>query len=348
MEREMITLMLNGLDEKYISEAESFCPDAVQESPERIVHMKKKRIITFALAAALVLGLGVTAYAAGWLAPIFHSIRYFIPEVKDQRPELESYYAELEDKNSVLEAAEQYMNEQKPAAETVLLPDFDNSRITLNERYYNGETLLLGVNLDAVVPPMTVGFEPDEELRGKITAIAFFHNVYGDDNLDTLLAEGMQRDIYDNYLEHRTDYAKEYDLRNQSAITLDWMMINELTPEEYEAAWQLLRETGHLCVVANTVYVSDGITMDDGTDLGPTGQEYMDSSATEAHSGNIFIDVSNLPREARYLEELNILLRIKNVRIYYYMELGGPARYYTELVREATVPFTIKNAEAKD
>ena len=63
MKRETITLMLNSLDDDYIREAEVFCPESIQESPERIVHMKKKRIITFALAAALMLALAVTAYA---------------------------------------------------------------------------------------------------------------------------------------------------------------------------------------------------------------------------------------------------------------------------------------------
>ena len=62
MKRETITLMLNSLDDDYISESKIFCPESIQESPERIVHMKK-RIITFALAAALMLALGITAYA---------------------------------------------------------------------------------------------------------------------------------------------------------------------------------------------------------------------------------------------------------------------------------------------
>ena len=63
MKRETITSMLNGLADNYISEAEIFCPDAIQEPPERIAHMKKKRFITFALAAALILALGITAFA---------------------------------------------------------------------------------------------------------------------------------------------------------------------------------------------------------------------------------------------------------------------------------------------
>ena len=64
MKRETITRMLNGLDDRYVSEAEAYLPEAVQESPERISHMKKKRILTFALAAALILLLGAAAYAS--------------------------------------------------------------------------------------------------------------------------------------------------------------------------------------------------------------------------------------------------------------------------------------------
>ena len=64
MKRETITRMLDMIDEQYISEAA--VPDFERQGSERIVHMKKKRIITLALAAALLIALGVTAYAGGW------------------------------------------------------------------------------------------------------------------------------------------------------------------------------------------------------------------------------------------------------------------------------------------
>ena len=63
MKRETITLMLNSVEDDTISETAVFRPESIQESPERIVHMRKKRIITFALAAALLLALGSVAYA---------------------------------------------------------------------------------------------------------------------------------------------------------------------------------------------------------------------------------------------------------------------------------------------
>ena len=64
MKRDMISLALNSLEERHISETATFSPGAVHGSPERSVRMKKKWIVTFALAAALMLALGITAYAA--------------------------------------------------------------------------------------------------------------------------------------------------------------------------------------------------------------------------------------------------------------------------------------------
>ena len=63
MKPETVSFALNELDERHISDTVTYSPGAVLSSPERIVIMKKKRIITFALAAALMLALGITAYA---------------------------------------------------------------------------------------------------------------------------------------------------------------------------------------------------------------------------------------------------------------------------------------------
>lgn len=65
MKRETISYMLNCVDDSYISETAAGCPASIQEGSERTIHMKKRRIITFALAAVLILGLGIGAYASG-------------------------------------------------------------------------------------------------------------------------------------------------------------------------------------------------------------------------------------------------------------------------------------------
>lgn len=63
MNREEAFAALSELDDKYISEAIRYAPEEASGSPERITNMKK-RIITLALAAVLLLALSVTAYAA--------------------------------------------------------------------------------------------------------------------------------------------------------------------------------------------------------------------------------------------------------------------------------------------
>ena len=63
MKREELFEALNDLDYHYVAEAQHYAPPRADGAPERIVHMNKKRFITFALAAAILLMLGVTAYA---------------------------------------------------------------------------------------------------------------------------------------------------------------------------------------------------------------------------------------------------------------------------------------------
>ena len=64
MNRETAFEFLTELDDRFIAEAVRYQPEASVAAPERKHHMKIKRIVTFALAAVLLLALGVTAFAA--------------------------------------------------------------------------------------------------------------------------------------------------------------------------------------------------------------------------------------------------------------------------------------------
>lgn len=69
MTREELSAIIGDLDDRQIAEAIAFDPARGSRSPERNGHMNRKRIITLALAAALVLALGVSASAAiQWFA----------------------------------------------------------------------------------------------------------------------------------------------------------------------------------------------------------------------------------------------------------------------------------------
>ena len=73
MKRETISQALDLLEERHVSATASFDPGAIQEPPERIVPMKKKRILSFTLAAALLLALSVMSLAQSG----FHPFIYF-------------------------------------------------------------------------------------------------------------------------------------------------------------------------------------------------------------------------------------------------------------------------------
>ena len=63
MKRETLSEAIGGIDDRYLAEALAPAPVGTSGPSERIRPMKKKRIITLALAAALLLSLGVVAYA---------------------------------------------------------------------------------------------------------------------------------------------------------------------------------------------------------------------------------------------------------------------------------------------
>ncbi len=353
MTRKQIEDMIDGIGDRNVSTAAQYDPPGSGQTPERIRTMKTYRTrkpFLIAAMVALASAFCVTAYAAGWISPTFHRMQtmFAVPEDGTDvsaafAEEIDQYRAKAKERNDLYAAAEQYMNNRQPEPDTVTLPEFDNSRVTLSERYYDGEHLLLGINLDEVVPGPVVGYMPDEDQKKKIRNVAFFYDVQGNDNLDDLLEQGMDREIYDNYLTNRSDHAKQYDLRSLSAIEFDWYLRRELTEEAYADAWKSLQETGSLCVVESSVYIGDHIILDDGTDLGPTGQFKLDSSTSDAHSGNIFIEMNNLPEKAQNRDALNINLKLKNGRTWYYVELDGPAYYYYETAGESLVSFTIEN-----
>lgn len=63
MKRELLSKAFGSIDDRFVLEAYRPVRKDASSSSERIAHMNKKRMIAFALAAALMLALGITAYA---------------------------------------------------------------------------------------------------------------------------------------------------------------------------------------------------------------------------------------------------------------------------------------------
>jgi len=64
MTREQLWGIIGNIDDRFIAEAAQYDPKKCSRSPERNVIMKTKRIITLAIAAALILAMSIAAYAA--------------------------------------------------------------------------------------------------------------------------------------------------------------------------------------------------------------------------------------------------------------------------------------------
>lgn len=148
------------VDDKYLTMADTLQKENETMKPKRNP-ISFRRLITIALAAALCISvLGITAMAAGWIPNIFKTAQKEYPIAAE-----------------VLEEAIQVIQTQPQQPETVEIPEMDLSKLTLFERYYDGEKILLGYNLDAIIPAPVAAYEPDAALLEEIKDMATFEHV---------------------------------------------------------------------------------------------------------------------------------------------------------------------------
>ena len=77
MKRKNLFRAIADIDDRFITEAIRYAPPSASGSSGRIVHLNKKKIISFALAAVLLLALGVTAFA------VFSTYSTRVPESEE-------------------------------------------------------------------------------------------------------------------------------------------------------------------------------------------------------------------------------------------------------------------------
>ena len=141
MKREILSQALDRLDERHISDTAVFSPGAVRGSPERIGSMKAKRIVTLALAAALILALGAAAYAA-W-------------SIHLQRQE------ELKEDLQIVESrADSYVEYQ--------VPDEQSDGLVLLSSVNDGTEQRVYVNVSPISPEEAAGFPDDFDFSWSI------------------------------------------------------------------------------------------------------------------------------------------------------------------------------------
>lgn len=298
----------------------------ISEMKNETKHFSARRTFTLILAAVLCISiLTITAAAAGWIPGIFAALKEKYPE--DQ---------------ALFEAAAEANATAEPVTFAVEITEVDASKLTLFEKYYDGQTILLGYDLEAILPEPVVGYEPDEallkEIKNDELRYAFTYVEDGDDSVDTLLAKGViDQEGYDGILNGRSDYAKKYDLRNENSIMMDNELKAMLTEEDYEKFWNQLIRTGYGCVVTQSIYIGDHKYVN-GEDM-PDPNEIWEY---ETDTGSC-LRLESLPEAGRDQESVTVDLKLKSSKIYWYMELEGHAYMQYIPNQDQIVSFTLEN-----
>ncbi len=319
---------IGQVDEKYLDMVDT--PE-MENTNMKQKHFTVRKTITYILAAAICISiLTMTAMAAGWFPNIFAAVK---PSTKEDA--------------DVLEAAIQVTQSQEP--ETVTVPEIDFTQFTLFERYYDGESVLIGYDLNKVMPETIVGFQPDPQLLAQIKELPRWIQARNpeqtDDNLENMYAQGfITEEAYQGTLDSRTENAKKYGLDKYWQIVMDSQMKEELSAEQYEKFWDILLKDGACCVaIPQKAFVADHIYIN-GTDcgevLGPDCGSFRSDYTTDL--GECIL-LNPIPETTRNLNTVDISIRLKSGWHYWYMELDGDVyeKYVPNDAYDAT--FTLEN-----
>ena len=315
------------MNSKRLYESFSYIDDwylDIADAPAReLTTMKKHRHTsarkTFAvlLAAAIAVSLlAVTAMATGWIPGFFASLKEKYPQ-----------------ESELFEAAAQANTDAVP--EITEIPAMDLSKFVLLERYFNGETILIGYDLDLVVSDPVVGVEPDEALLKKIKKGSRMSSIGWDSR--------------ESWMEETTEgYAVKYNFK-ADGYGMDKMMKGTLSPEEYEKAWDILEEKGWVCVAVRDAFISDHFLINgyDPMDLYDPETNAFGSRTEYTEEVGTCLRLEPLPQEIRELDSVNVTLKINSAVQYWYLDRMGNGRvYYDSSTRESReVTFEIERSE---
>ena len=294
-----------AIDERYLEIAEK------TTAPQRRISLRRTAGLILAAAICLSL-LAVTAVAAGWVPSIFELLQEQFPQ--------ETVYAQ----------AAQASQAQIP--EVVELPKMDASKFVLSQSYYDGQTILLGYNLEEMLPEPVVGYQVDEDLLREIkgTSQSF---------------EGIDRKTYEEIFGPLPEYVQEHSMK-RDALAMEGELRQILSPEAYEKMWKLLLQNGSVCVVTQSLYLSDhalvnGIDTVTTLDYN-TGMIGMTDIQTEAGT---CLYLNPLPDAGQNQSSVTVELKVKSGFQYWYLELEGHGYKAYAPNQEQSISFTLDNVQ---
>ena len=216
--------------------------------------------------------------------------------------------------------------------EVVELPKMDASKFVLSQSYYDGQTILLGYNLEEILPEPVVGYQVDEDLLREIkgTSQSF---------------EGIDRKTYEEIFGPLPEYVQEHSMK-RDALAMEGELRQILSPEAYEKMWQLLVQNGSVCVVTQSLYLGDHALVN-GVDTVTTldyntGMIGMTDIQTEAGT---CLYLNPLPEAGQNQSSVTVELKVKSGFQYWYLELEGHGYKSYAPNQEQSVSFTLDNVQ---
>lgn len=276
-----------------------------------------RKLWTVALAAAICASvLAATAMATGWETGIFR-------ELENRETEDQALFQAAADVN------------QEVAPEFASIPELDLSQFVLLEKYFDGNTILLGYDMEAVLPRPAVGVEVEEEMLQALCHAA---------PMASMPWSGGRTQVESP----ATAKAKEYNLA-QNGFYMDEDLQTILTTEEYERMWEILESQGYVVIAAWDAYVSDGISVN-GMDLWEAYDKdhnaYASRTEYETEYGTC-LRLEPLPEDVKDGETVTVTLGLKSGLWYYYLDLEGNAYMYCHHTQRQDTPFTIERSGEK-
>lgn len=162
MKREKISQVISGILPEYVEECQSYLPRSLPSEKEQKMGKHTRKIIALALAACLLLALGITVCASDAIqSRIGKWWNGFVlekptDELREERPDYAEWLdGQLETQTAMIEIGEKAVQ----VNETVDAPGLDGVSITLLESYYDGEKISMACQL--TVPQTPVDFDSD-------------------------------------------------------------------------------------------------------------------------------------------------------------------------------------------
>lgn len=309
MNRDRISEVISGISMDYVAECETYSPKLPSGKERSMGRYKiktqksRRRFITVALAACLVLALGITAAALGLPTIIKNWVtghQYETPtdELRASRPD----YAEWLDEQLEIQATLEAMAEKAQQTNDPKKPEgLDDATITLKEYCYDGEKFTMACYYEGPQWPVTFDFDENHPLFGSL--------------------EGSQEGYWSGHEAW------------ESYVSLE---------SDRERIRQELEENGHVGFTTYDFYVSDHVIVN-GEDPGfshtdpadDNGMFYVDPYYTTAFG-------TLLPESCRNLPELEVTFTVRCCVTHYWLE-GDTVKWANGDRIDYPVSFTLTN-----